>query len=187
MRWAGPIVRIVPDEIHIQDSQFYETLYTKAGRVDKYEWMSGRFNCETSVFTTASDDLHRIRRGALNPLFSRARTLGLQTIIRDKISTLLARICTYKETGAPLPLNQAFMALTGDVIMQYCFSVNYGHLDTPDFTTTLHEPFMAASISGHLSLQFPIVPKLLFMLPEWMLINIEPLYAQVFKMQRVRM
>jgi hypothetical protein len=184
--WIGPIVRIVPDEIHIQDSQFYETLYTKAGRVDKYDWMSGRFNCETSVFTTASDDLHRIRRGSLNPLFSRARIVDLQTIIREKISTLLDRIRTYKETGAPLPLNRAFMALTGDVIMQYCFSVSYDHLRSPEFKTTLHEPFMAASISGHLSLQFPIVPKLLFMLLESMLVKIEPLYAQVFRMQRVR-
>lgn len=112
--------------------------------------------------------------------------MDLQTIIRDKISTLLDRIRTYKETGAPLPLNRAFMALTGDVIMQYCFSVNYDHLHSPGFETTLHEPFMAASISGHLSLQFPIVPKLLFMLPESILVKIEPLYALVFRMQKVR-
>jgi hypothetical protein len=70
--------------------------------------------------------------------------------------------------------------------MQYCFSVSYDHLNSPQFNTTLHEPFMAASISGHLSLQFPIVPKLLFMLPESILVRIEPLYAQVFRMQSVR-
>lgn len=113
--------------------------------------------------------------------------MDLQTIIRDKISTFLERVRTYKETGAPIPLNRAFMALAGDVIMQYCFSVNYDHLSSPDFKTTLHEPFLAASISGHLSLQFPIVPKLLFMLPESILVKIEPLYAQVFRMQRVEL
>lgn len=99
---------------------------------------------------------------------------------------LLDKIRTFKETGAPLPLNRAFMALTGDVIMQYCFSMSYDHLSSPGFKTTLHEPFMAASISGHLSLQFPIVPKLLFMLPEPILAKIEPLYALVFRMQGVQ-
>jgi hypothetical protein len=183
---SGPIVRIVPDELHIQDSQFYETLYTKAGRVDKYDWMSGRFGCDTSVFTTAPDDLHRLRRGALNPLFSRARILDLQIIIREKIGILTERIREFQKNSKVLPLNRAFMALTGDVVMQYCFSISYDHLKLPNFEKTLHEPFMAASISGHLSLQCPWVPKILFALPESILVKIEPLYALVFRMQAVR-
>ncbi|KIX97625.1 uncharacterized protein Z520_06403 [Fonsecaea multimorphosa CBS 102226] len=179
----GPIVRIVPDEIHIQDSQFYDTLYAKAGRVDKYDWMAGRFGCDTSVFTTGPDELHRIRRGALNPLFSRARIVDLQTIIRQKINLLLERIREFRDEEKVLPINRAFMALTGDVVMEYCFSMAYDHLKLPNFEKTLHEPFMAASISGHLSLQCPWVPKLLFSLPESVLVKIEPLYALVFRMQ----
>jgi hypothetical protein len=178
-------VRIVPDELHIQDSQYYDTLYTKAGRVDKYDWMAGRFGCDTSVFTTGADELHRVRRGALNPLFSRARIVDLQVIIQQKIATLLERIREFQSSDKVLPLNRAFMALTGDVVMQYCFSINYDHLKLPNFEKTLHEPFMAASISGHLSLQCPWVPKILFALPESILVKIEPLYALVFKMQAV--
>jgi cytochrome P450 len=172
--------------LHIQDSQFYETLYTKAGRVDKYDWMAGRFGCDTSVFTTGSDELHRIRRGALNPLFSRARILDLQTIIREKIDILVGRIGEFKQDGRILAISHAFMALTGDVVMEYCFSLSYDHLKLRNFEKTLHEPFMAASISGHLSLQCPWVPKILFALPESILVKIEPLYALVFKMQAVR-
>ncbi|KAK5045954.1 hypothetical protein LTR84_008740 [Exophiala bonariae] len=179
----GPIVRIVPDEVHIQDSQFYETLYTKAGRVDKYDWMAGRFGCDTSVFTTGSDELHRIRRGALNPLFSRARIVDLQTIIREKIDILVSRLREFQQNDRVLAINHAFMALTGDVVMEYCFSLTYDHLKLPNFEKTLHEPFMAASISGHLSLQCPWVPKMLFALPESILVKIEPLYALVFRMQ----
>ncbi|KIX06391.1 uncharacterized protein Z518_04367 [Rhinocladiella mackenziei CBS 650.93] len=182
-RKYGPIVRIVPDELHIQDSQFYDTLYTKAGRVDKYDWMAGRFGCDTSVFTTGPDDLHRVRRGALNPLFSRARIVDLQTIIREKIGILLGRIREFQKDERILPINRAFMALTGDVVMEYCFSMSYDHLKLENFEKTLHEPFMAASISGHLSLQCPWVPKILFTLPESILLKIEPLYALVFRMQ----
>ena len=142
----GPIVRIVPDEVHIQDSEFYDTLYTKAGRVDKYDWMAGRFGCDTSVFTTGPDDLHRIRRGALNPLFSRQRIVDLQSVIREKLSIFMDRVREFQQEGKILPINRAFMALTGEVVMEYCFSISYGHLQLVDFEKTLHEPFMAASI-----------------------------------------
>jgi len=177
-------VRIVPDEIHIQDSQFYDTLYTKAGRVDKYAWMANRFNSDQSVFATPSADLHIIRRGALNPLFSRQRILDLETVVREKVDILVDRIRSYRESGKPFPLSGGFMALSGDVIMQYCFSLNYDHLHSEDFKTTLHEPFMAVSISGHLSLQFPIVPKILFSLPESWLAKTEPLFALMFQLQK---
>jgi cytochrome P450 len=179
-------VRIVPDELHIQDSEFYDTLYTRAGRVDKYDWMAGRFGCDTSVFTTGPDELHRIRRGALSPLFSRQRIVDLQDVIREKLIIFVDRVREFRMEGKILPINRAFMALTGEVVMEYCFSISYGHLKLPEFDKTLHESFMAASMSGHLSLQYPWVPKMLFALPEFILVKIEPLYALVFRMQAVR-
>lgn len=180
----GPIVRIVPDEIHIQDPRFYDTLYTKAGRVDKYAWMANRFNSDQSVFATPAADLHLKRRGALNPLFSRARILSFETVVGDKVNLLMNRIRTYQESGKPFSLSAAFMALAGDVIMQYCFALNYDHLNSEDFKSTFHEPFMAVSISGHLSLQFPLVPKILFAMPESWLTRTEPLFALMFRLQK---
>ena len=61
--------------------------------------------------------------------------------------------------------------------------MTYEHLKLRNFEKTLHEPFMAASISGHLSLQCPWVPQIRFALPEPLLVKIEPLYALVFRMQ----
>lgn len=179
----GPIVRIVPDEIHIQDSDFYDTLYTKAGRVDKYDWMANRFNSDQSVFAAPSANVHMIRRKALNPFFSRQRIMDFEDVIREKIAILVKHIDNYYKTARPFALSSGFMALAGDVIMQYCFSLNYDHLNSKDFETTFHEPFMAVSISGHLSLQFPVVPKILFSLPESWLQKTEPLFALIFQLQ----
>lgn len=173
----------MPDEIHIQDSQFYDTLYTKAGRVDKYDWMANRFNSDQSVFAAPSADIHTIRRKALNPFFSRQRILDFEDVIRDKISILVSHIAQYQKTAQTFALSSGFMALAGDVIMQYCFNLNYDHLNSKDFKTTFHEPFMAVSIAGHLSLQFPIVPKILFSLPESWLEKTEPLFALIFRLQ----
>ena len=77
------------------------------------------------------------------------------------------------------------LGLFENPLVEYCFSMTYEHLKLPNFEKTLHEPFMAASISGHLSLQCPWVPKILFALPESILVKIEPLYALVFRMQAV--
>lgn len=146
--------------------------------------MANRFNSDQSVFATPAADLHLKRRGALLPLFSRARILSFETVVRDKVNLLIKRIHTYQDSGVPFSLSAGFMALAGDVIMQYCFSLNYDHLNSEDFKTTFHEPFMAVSISGHLSLQFPIVPKILFALPQSWLAKTEPLFALMFQLQK---
>lgn len=145
--------------------------------------MANRFNSDQSVFAAPSASVHSIRRKALNPFFSRQRIQDFEKVIRDKIEVLSNHISKYQETGQIFALSSGFMALAGDVIMQYCFSLNYDHLNSQDFKTTFHEPFMAVSIAGHLSLQFPIVPKLLFSLPESWLQKTEPLFALIFQLQ----
>ena len=178
-------MRITPDEVHILDSDFWETIFTKAGRVDKYEWLSGRFGNENSVLSTGPDELHRTRRNALNPFFSRKRIIELQGVVRQKLKLLLRKVQEYQDSGAPFAINRGYMAFAEDVIMQYCFANDYNSLDVPNWNPILHDPFQAVSISGNLSLQFPLLPKILNTLPQSWLVKLEPLYALVFQMQRV--
>jgi len=58
------------------------------------------------------------------------------------------------------------MAFAEDVIMQYCFAHDYNSLEAPNWTPILHGPFQAVGISGNMSLQFPLVPKILNGLPQ---------------------
>ena len=64
----GPIVRITPEELHIRDSTFYDTLYVRYAKAHRFAWISGRFGNDDSVFTTADSGVHRMRRGALNAM-----------------------------------------------------------------------------------------------------------------------
>ncbi|PGH12815.1 hypothetical protein AJ79_04039 [Helicocarpus griseus UAMH5409] len=179
----GPIVRITPDEIHVIDSDFWDTLFTKAGRVDKYEYLSGRFGNESSVLTTPSDSLHRLRRGALNPFFSRKRIVDLQSIIRGKLKVLMSKLNEYKNSGAPATISRGYLAMVEDIIMEYCFAFDYNHLEMPGWTPTLHDPFRAVSITGNLALHVPWLPKVMNSLPRSFVLKLEPLYAAIFRMQ----
>ncbi|BCS18374.1 cytochrome P450 [Aspergillus puulaauensis] len=180
----GPIVRITPDELHVLDADLWESVFTKAGRVDKYSWMSNRFGNDTSVLTTAPDSLHRIRRGALNPFFSRQRVLGLQNIIRQKLDVLLKKVKDYQGLDAPVPIHRGYMAFSEDIIMQYCFGHDYASLYKQDWAPILHDAFAGVSITGNMALQFPLIPKFMNTLPYSWIEKLEPIYALIFRMQK---
>ncbi|KAL4940581.1 hypothetical protein BDV06DRAFT_18342 [Aspergillus oleicola] len=179
----GPIIRITPDELHVLDADLWDTIYTKAGRVDKYDWLTVRFGNGSSVLSTASDSLHRIRRNALNPFFSRQRIVGLQDIIRQKLDILIERVEEYCEAISPMPLSRGFTAFSEDVIMSYCFGHDYDALRKKDWTPLLHDPFFGVMVTGNTALQFPIIPQIMNALPHSWIERLDPHYALIFRMQ----
>ncbi|KIA76001.1 cytochrome P450 [Aspergillus ustus] len=183
-RKYGPVVRIAPDELHFLDADLWETVFTKAGRVDKYGWLSGRFGNDTSVLTTAPDSLHRVRRGALNPLFSRQRILGLQNVIRKKLNILIKQLENAKAAQAPIEIQRGFGAFSEDVIMQYSFKHDYDSLSKEGWTPILHDSFVGVTIFGNTALHFPLLPKIMNALPETWIERLNPLYGLIFRMQR---
>src|SRR4051812_204432 len=64
---SGPIVRINPYELHILDPDFYLELYASNRKLDKYRWWTNLAGADGSGFSAVPHDLHRLRRGALNP------------------------------------------------------------------------------------------------------------------------
>ncbi|KAJ0418717.1 cytochrome P450, partial [Aspergillus carlsbadensis] len=180
----GPVVRIAPDELHLLDADLWETVFTKAGRVDKYDWMSNRFGNDTSVLTTAADSVHRIRRGALNPLFSRQRVLGLQDVIRKKLGIFINRLENAKTVQAPVQIDRGYGAFSEDIIMQHCFGHDYDSLNKPGWTPILHDSFVGVSKMASTALHFPLLPKVMDALPEAWMKKLNPLYGLIFRMQK---
>ncbi|KAK3900297.1 Trichodiene oxygenase [Staphylotrichum tortipilum] len=166
----GPIVRITPTELHIDDPDYYDVLYTRAaGRRNKYAYFSGRFGYASDTFSTVDHDLHRQRRKAISPFFSVAKIADFQPVIAAKVDRLCDKLDSYAAGGGDtvIPLNRAWMALTTDIITEYAFAKSYDQLESPDFADTLHEALVAIYVTGHFALHFPIVFPILDMLPEW--------------------
>ncbi|OCK79946.1 cytochrome P450 [Lepidopterella palustris CBS 459.81] len=161
----GPIVRITPDELHIKDSEYWDELYVKIQKADKSEKMSYRFGCPTNVFATTSHALHRMRRGALNPMFSKRQIVNFQPTILEKLNLFCDRIAAFKKSGEPMSLSDGFCAFTGDVVMEYAFGFCYDHIKSPGFSENMGTAFRAGNKFGHTAVQFPWIYSIMDILP----------------------
>ena len=155
----GPIVRITPDELHIEDSDYWATLYAQSSRFEKYEWMAGRFGNNGSIFTTSHPDLHRLRRSALSSLFSKRSIVEFQPVIRDKIEIFCTHLAEYGKNGKVVDMKKAWSAFAGDVVCQYAFGYTYNNLESADFSEGFHDAFMAMSEFGLMAMQLPWVAQ----------------------------
>ncbi|KAK0742081.1 cytochrome P450 [Apiosordaria backusii] len=166
----GSIVRINPHELHILDPQFYDELYgcgvDSKRKLDKYEWWTRLAVSGSSSFTTVSHDLHRLRRGALNPFFSVASVTKLERpLIMSKVEKLSARLAKIAESGEIFRLDAALMALTMDITCDYCFGRDRNYLDKPDFELQYKQAVIGATDGCFLLMQFPWIPSVMNRIP----------------------
>jgi hypothetical protein len=182
---TGPIIRITPTELHIDEPGYYETLYSRVVRRDKYSYFSGRFGYASDCFSTINHDLHRLRRKALSPMFSVRKIEEFQPVIKEKVEKLCQKIGLYVQDGQVLPLSRAWMALTTDVITEYSFAKSYDQLDSPNFQETLHEALVAIYTTGQFALHFPIVFPILDIMPEWLVKMAQPEVLPVVGLRKV--
>ncbi|GAB1740061.1 hypothetical protein NU219Hw_g4981t1 [Hortaea werneckii] len=75
-RRYGPIVRISPREVHIDDPAFFDTFYSNS-KLDKDAWFYRAFGDNGAAVGTASWEQHKARRGAMAKFFSSANVAKL--------------------------------------------------------------------------------------------------------------
>ncbi|KAF5543114.1 nonribosomal peptide synthase [Fusarium mexicanum] len=180
----GPVVRINPFELHVNDPTFYPILYSSSTKKrDKWTWAAGMFGNDTSVFSTVPHDHHRVRRTALNPLFSRTAIKQLEPTIKSQMHELRRRLDSFCESGMVLDLGLAFTVFAADVISAYCFGEPFGLLQHPDFAPDWVETVSAPSELGHLIKQFPWALGLLRWVPHSLIAVISPAIARLYTIQ----
>lgn len=128
----GPVVRIKPNEVHLSDPDNYDKIYNVGSRYTKDMPFYRAFGTDASVFSTTSNDLHRIRRAALNPLFSRKRVLELEDLVHEKAGKLDARLRRAAGGQESVDLHHGLRSVSVDVITDYAFDSCYNLLDRED-------------------------------------------------------
>lgn len=113
--FKGPIIRISPYELHVETPDFYNELYAGPGsnnKRNKYQWFAKLFATPDGAFGTVDHDMHRMRRAAMNPFFSKASVRRLQPLIHERVGKLLSRIKGFKTSGEPLTISLAYVAFS---------------------------------------------------------------------------
>ncbi|KAJ9611203.1 hypothetical protein H2200_004386 [Cladophialophora chaetospira] len=136
---AGPIIRVNPNELHIDDPSFYDQLYNFSPDIDRPKVTLGKYNLQNSP----SFDLHRVRRKALDPYFSKTTVLKLEDVVASCVIQLCHWFHQARNTGSPLDVGLLARSLTSDVITEYLFAKPYGFLEDP----VKSEVFFAANNS----------------------------------------
>ncbi|KUJ09474.1 cytochrome P450 [Mollisia scopiformis] len=153
----GPIIRINPWEIHINDPHFYDEIYTTVRPFNKVFEHISWVNLFTAGLATVPHSLHKMRRSAISPLFSKQQIYILQSEIQDRAAKLCNRfLYEYKSTGKAVSLERAFGCYATDVVTHYTFAREYKYLDFPDFIApTLETARMFAALI-HVIRLFPV-------------------------------
>ena len=172
---TGPIVRINPYELHIDDPDFYDEVYSgPSKRTNKWDWSAKMFGNTLSMIGTVPHDLHRLRRAALNPYFSKQSVTHLEPVIKSLVDALCQRFREAQRSGEPINLGLAYSALTADIITKYSFGKSYEYLTKPDFGAEWPAILIGVAELSHLLKQFGWLYPLIQAMPTWFVALTKP-------------
>ena len=180
------MVRINPRELHIKDPYYYDEIYAPASRKrEKDPKLVTIFGFPYSMIATVGHDLHRFRRGLLNNFFSKKSVLQLSPILHEKESKLMRRFEKSHQDNTVLQLDDAFAALTADLISQYSWGVSSGFLEDEHFNNNIRQALNEISMFAHVNRFFPVLSTALRAMPRWLLGRLRPGATAVLDMQDV--
>lgn len=176
---CGPILRINPNEVQIDDPEFFDKIYSSAGVKRHRHELQQRGNASPGAMASAGPhDLHRLRRSAIQNFFSKAAILRLESRIQSRVQLLLQRLEYLRRQGATMQAGTLFGALTLDIITEYSFGESWGCLEAED----MNEPVLDIMREGFATIQLRKHFPIFSMLPKFILMKI-PAAATVFAWQ----
>ncbi|OJJ95900.1 hypothetical protein ASPACDRAFT_47252 [Aspergillus aculeatus ATCC 16872] len=138
----GPIIRVTPEEIHINDVGFLDTVYAPAmARRDK------------------------LRRESLTHFFSKKNILYLEGLITDKVEQLKQLIAAHVADNTPVNLSDAFFAFSNDVVTNFLFAHQTDILSNEPKAAILRQNSRELLMGINLNKHFPWIPDFLELLP----------------------
>ncbi|EIT80498.1 cytochrome protein [Aspergillus oryzae 3.042] len=162
----GPIVRINAREIHINDPKYYDEIYASGThrRNKDAEFVSFTGLLLSSASTT-DHDLHRYRRGLMNNFFSKKSVRGISYFVEEKVHNLMQRFEAFHRCNKVVRLDDAFAAMTSDVITHYCYGKSWDYLDDANLRADVRKAVHDLTCSVYFNRIFPIFLAVLKKLP----------------------
>lgn len=171
----------------MKDSGFHEKIFRQDGRWQKYDWAYRPLTNKTASLPTIDHDLHKNRRAALNPFFSKQKVASLEVVIRNQIEKLAQRIEEYAASGNVLSIGTAYCALTMDIISEYSMGKSYANLEYPNFHQELVEAVSGFGTLWRIGKHFRLFSLLVANIPIWIIRKLDPKAAAWIAFEAVSM
>ncbi|KAI4220486.1 MAG: hypothetical protein L6R36_007588 [Xanthoria steineri] len=182
----GPIIRINPNELHIQDTDFYDQLYRRENKLDKYPGQTKMFGVPGVLVASDSHEVHRRRRVPLAPFFSRKAVSEMSSVIEERLKALSGRIRDFQNSGTAMPLGLGYVALTTDIISEYALADCYHLLEREDLGADYHQLLVGFVHSCHFIRHFTWLFNFIQALPDPVLLWLQPSLKLARNIMKVR-
>jgi cytochrome P450 len=138
-----------------------------------------------STVSAMSNETHRVRRGRLNPFFSRKMVLELEGIVHTKAEKLCALVADKFKKNEEVDIHHGFRAVSVDIISDYAFGECYDLLDRPDLGMEFF--FMVQGLGPMMwtFMQWPGLQKFMMSLPPAVSKATSPPMKQLLGLQEV--
>ncbi len=178
-------MRIAPNEVHLDDPDNYDKIYTVGTKFYKARSFYGALGDQTGMFSTASNELHRRRRSPLNPFFSRRAVLELEDMVQAKAAKLCDRVQDGLDKGQAVNLHDGFRAVSMDVITDYAFDDCWNQLEREDMGAWFSDMVKNAGRTFWIMQQFPFLLKPMKSIPPKYAKKISPAISDMVDTQMV--
>lgn len=145
--------------------------------MNKYKPHQNQFGMPESTFNTIEADLHKVRRGAIAPFFSRRSINALEPSLIEFVNQTCHRLQDFKDSKSPVDLRLLFSCMTTDIITDYAFPHCFGLLSTPDLSPDWRNTFANGLRNFHWFKHFLSLWNILRSIPDKMLIKMAPQMA----------
>lgn len=151
---------------------------------NKYAPHKNQFGMPESTFSTIDSSLHKLRRGALAPFFSRRNILALEPMITEKVEKTCSRLEEHKKSQSPIDLRLLFSCMTTDIITAYVFPHCFDLLSTSDLSPAWRNTFTEGLRNFQWFKHFPGLWFVLRSIPDKVLLKMSPEMAVTQKWER---
>ncbi|KAL7905486.1 cytochrome P450 [Trichoderma velutinum] len=182
----GNIVRINPDEIHIRDPLWLDSLYApNPTQRDKYPPAARMVGLPLGSHGTVEHDIHRKRRAANAPMFSkRAIASDGQLLIRQHVKELANIFGKSLADGQPINLDTVLLAFTTDTLYHYAFDKDAGFMHDPIAAQSWKNAMISVATATPFIKQFPWIIKIITALPHALLSYMLPDLSRLLGVHR---
>ena len=175
--FLGPVVRIAPNQIHINDPEYIDQVFAGPGnRRDKGQMSINGLGTSPTAIATKEHSLHKSRRAALNPFFSKQNIRRLEPTIIQVLDQMLQQLDQSLRTKSPINLSLLYRATSYDIISEYAFGRGLVSFNRKD----LNEPYFQAHrrmiLTWHINSYFPLISIIIRKIPLYMITIFLPIF-----------